>query len=440
MVIRSRSLSGIAVLVALALVGVAVPAPRRTVAEDVRSAGNPADAPASALYAAADVGPSVPLDPIALADLPGGAPLDLGGDVPDWLVSGDGSTLVRIEHAAAGAIVVSDGIGGSERLRFRPPAPVFAQGLSRDGARLVAQAPMACGPGGCSRPVWYVFDTRDGGLIARVEGDDRGYGPHALVDPEGLRLYRLVFDQGASPGEEREGPWPLAVVAYDLTSGAEVGRRTVPGARGGIWFVRSIAGVPIADELVPAVALSPDGTRLAVVHAAADRVTLIDAATLTVESAHALTRVEGLGDRLLRWLGIAPEVAEAKFMAGRRLEAVFAPSGRHLYVFGAEGSVDDTAEDIQYRGLGLRLIDVDTGRIVAEALDGAEIVNVLPSADGRDVYVNGPTVPWTASTGELSYLLRRLDAGTLETLAEREFPDRRWVVLVTAGPAPSPRP
>lgn len=433
MLAQSRVLPSVVLLLALAIAGVALSAPSPAGANENPSFGRPTDAPAAALYAAADAEPYRPLDPETLAELPGGAPLDFGEAFPDWLVSGDGSTLVRIEHAGSGEIVVSDGLGGPERLRIDPPAPVSVQGLSRDGARLVAQGPMSCHPGGCSRPVWYVFDTREGHLLARVEGDDQGYGPGALIDPEARRLYRLAFDRGA----EREGPWPLQIVAYDLTRGVEASRLTVPGVRAGIWYVRSVAGAPVADELMPAVALSPDGARLVVVDAEADRLTLLDAAALTVEGTHALRRPESSAHRFLRWLGIAPRDAQAKSMAGRRLDAVFAPDGRHLYLTGAEGTVDDATDETEYQGLGLKLIDVETGRIVAEELDDAELVAVLPAADGRSVYVNGPTEPWTASAGEPSYRLRRLEARTLATLAEREFPDRRWVVLVPANPATS---
>jgi hypothetical protein len=328
-------------------------------------------------------------------------------------------------------IVVYDGLGGPERLRFEAPAAVVAPRLSGDGSRLVTGIPLFGSPSGITRETWYVFDTRDGGQISTVQEDGPdpkpGGLPSSLIDPAAERLYRSAV------GGEGDGPWPLQIVAHDLTTGAEIGRLILPDVRAGERYDRWIDQVPIADVLTPAVALSPDGTRIAVVDAEADELTLLDAATLTVERAVEIARPRGLGVRVLTWLGLAPRSASAKSMDGRILWAIFSPDGTRLYVYGFEGAVGDDLDTATKHGLGLTAIEVTSGEIVASGLDGQELFDVLPTPDGESLYVIGPTVPWAMSSGEPSYRLARLDAATLQTLAEREFPRSAWIVLTPAS-------
>ena len=391
----------------------------------------PGGTPAVSLYVSQDGFPFQPLDPVTLADLPAEPPLDFGTRYPDWAVSADGATAVVIEEQQT--IVVYDGLGGPERLRFEAPAAVVGPRLSHDGSRLVTGIPLFGSPSGITRETWYVFDTRDGGLISAIEEDGPdpkpGGLPGSLIDPAAERLYR------SAANGEGDGPWPLQIVAHDLTSGAEIGRLTVPNVRTGERYDRWIDQVPIADVLTPAVALSPDGTRLAIVDAGAEELTLLDAATLTVVSTYAIARSRGLGARILTWLGLAPRTASAKSMDGRIIWATFSSDGTRLYVYGFEGEVGDDLDTATERGLGLTAIEVASGEIVASALDGQELFDVLPTPDRESLYVLGPTVPWAMSSGEPSYRLARLDAATLKTLAEREYPRSPWVVLI---PAPAP--
>ena len=115
------------------------------------------------------------------------------------------------------------------------------------------------------------------------------------------------------------------------------------------------------------------------------------------------------------------------------LQAVFAPDGRSLYLAGREGSAGETKASVKEHGLGVRRIDVASGKIVAESLGDALLDELLPTPDGSALYVYGPTESWFTSDGEPSYRLSLLDPGTLEPLAQREFPAARRIMVLPLG-------
>lgn len=404
----------------------------------------------------------VPLDPISLTDLANAQTLTFNsdGEWPELALSADGSTFVVIEHqvhhadgkAASEVIVIRDGLGGPERLRITPTEPVFEPRLTHDGSRLIVAPSLSCGPNGCGQKIFHVYDTRTGQELTTIRGVGTPLWPD-LIDPAGRRLYHPFHEARQQPdavarvvtpdtttGEATDGPTSsLQIAAYDLTTGAEVARIALPDVAAGSWTGEAVEQVPVFKEMRPAITLSADGTRLAVVDAAAEHITLIDAETLTIEETHTLHRSESLGHRILRWLGIAPRTAEAKFVAGKWVSATFTPDGRHLYLSGVELEVGDTIEEVTGNGLGLLLIDVATGEITGEALTGQELTEVLPSLDGRAVYVVSPRTPWWETPGENTdptHLLRRLNPRTLEIEAEREFPSWPRVILMPIAPVP----
>jgi hypothetical protein len=379
------------------------------------------DGPAFALFVAPDSAPYQRLDPATLADLTDAPPLDFGWAYPDWAISADGSTVVLVVEQRT--IIVYDGLVGVERTRFEAPVAVSWARLGANGQRLVLSVPRAGSPSGITPEQWYVFDTRDGRLISTVETESAGIVPGGfpagLIDSTAERLYRF------EAGDDGPGPWSLRIVSHDLATGAEIGRLTLPDVLAGERYDRAIDQVPVADVLTPAVALSPNGARLAVVDAETDELTTVDTASLTVEQTVPLSRRDGVVRRALTWLGILPQDVSAKYMDGRFLKAVFSPDGQRLYLHGLEGEVGDQPDESSERGLGLTAVDVATGEIVATALDGQVLETVVPAPDGRSVYVNGPTVPWSEANGEPGYRLTRLDASSLDTLADREFASRR---------------
>ncbi len=364
-----------------------------------------------------------PLDPQTVSNQPDRptVTLDAGTEFASAVLSADGSTLASVHGSE---IMVRDGLFGSERSRFMPAGSVAALTLSADGTRLVASlyddyADATFTPG------WKVFDTGDGRLLATIHGSD---GPEQhQIDTAASRLYRLIA-VGAGPDPVNEtGPRSARLVVHDLASGEEVGRLELPEVLAGFWQTDQAAawGEAVTALLQPGVALSPDGHRLAIVHADEETLTVIDAERLEVEHTVSLARPHRWLDRVLEFVPLMPQRASAKAMEGTMLQAVFTPDGGHLYVFGYEADMD--GDRPTFDGLGLRLIDVEAGEVVARALPHVQIDRVIPTPDGRSIYV--AAMDQTTSGETMPFLLRRLDAPTLEIRAKREFADYRSFLI-----------
>lgn len=398
----------------------------------------------------------VPLDPRTLAD---GSPGDsVALDGPGWssIISADGSTLVTVQvelsaadpHPSEITLVVRDLVAGSDPVTF--DLPIAAIGpwarLSRDGSRLVVEARPGFEAGSTTPadpPEWHVVATKTGEALAVVPSDPDGrYPTETWIDPEATRLYRLLLPTLL----DSTGPEPAVVVAHDLVTGGEIGRLVIPDVLGGTWDTGRTVPVPYENvypntypvfaTLSPGGALSPDGRRLALVHADGDAVTLIDTERFAVERSVPFGSEAGIGTRLMALLPLAPQGAAAKMPSeGTRVRAAFAADGRHLYAWGSKTEVDAdgtaTAE-----ALPLRLIDTDGGDLVAETTPG-HLIRVIPAADGSSLYTISSGEDEQGGDDEPPLLLRRLDPVTLETDVERAFPGFPWVVLRPSLPSGS---
>jgi hypothetical protein len=384
----------------------------------------------------------VRLDPATLVD-DGVPPIALTAPAWSWVFSSDGSTVAGLDNGAdpTGAralyptVVVRERASGAER-RFPAPAQIVAPRLSRDGRRLVVDRQMTALEPGVHR--WYVLDTATG----EVRGGGGVGGPVAwtALDPDATRLLRLVSsadapfpEPGAAPSivgrpSIATGPGRAQLTVHDLLTGAELGQVELSDVLAGSWPSGRTApagGEPIDAYLWPGVALSPDGRRVAVAHADAERITLIDVETMAVERTLPLRPPTSLWE----WLPFAPRSAHAKYAEGTGKTAVFAPDGRRLYVWGHESRL---AEDgrLRFESTGLVAVDVPSGTVTGRALVGHPIARVVPAPDGRSVYVLGRESP--AGLDDL-YVLRRLDAAGLAPLAEQRLLGSR-ALFATAAP------
>lgn len=359
----------------------------------------------------------VPLDPETLKDRSDGEALEPGG-----LFSADGSTRVDTKYPeglnvnSPGLdpqdiwIVVRDLPSGTERARFHPPVQGLVSAVSADGSRLVLKPyPHSRYP-----PIaeWYVVDTADGQLLAHVRDEENAcFRQHALVGPAVRRIY-CVVDPMITGARE---PEPMRIAAYDVESATKTGERELPGVLIGQREI-DLDGQTATEHFEPAMALSPDGRRLAIVHADADKITLVDAHDLTVERTFSLDRSSTL------WDLFTPAVIYAKGeMIGTIRRAEFALDGRHLYVFSQEVNLVPGQDPPEQPDLWL--VDLEQGTLAAQALTGNHIQWVQPAPDGT-VYAFGTTDedlgPYEIRPSSPSTLWR-LDALTLEILAEREF-------------------
>jgi hypothetical protein len=372
----------------------------------------------------------VPLAPETLADQFAGKTMELGST---WRLSPDGLTLVNVEYLNGRAnqnpentwIVVRDFPGGAERNRFHPPAMGLVSGLSDDGARLLLQADAYPYTQSAYPPTvdWYVVDTTNGELLAHIEDADNAcFRQHAQLDLAGQRIY-CVVDPTMTDADE---PEPMQIAAYSVASGKKAGELKLPAVLIGGPEIE-IDDESVEEFLEPAVALSPDGQRLAIVYAGAEEITLIDAHSLTVEKTFSLNRTPNLWDLF----GLAPTAAHAKGqIQGTIRHAAFSSDGHYLYVFTQEVRLVPGQEPPEQRGLWL--VDLEQESIAAKALPDYQIQWVEPAPDGT-VYAFGTTDerlgpyeirPTSPST------LWRLDGLTLAVLAERPFTGYRSGQLV----------
>lgn len=398
-----------------------------------------------ALYVTNDQGRAYrPIDPLSLTDLGDDGAITFDHDWPQLAVSADGSTFVTIDPSQGPLdnwITVRDGVGGPVRQTITPGEAVYNPRLSADGSRLVAEPSVICGPTGCGERTWYTWDTRTAEPLATTRADLGAPVWPDLIDPAGERLYYPFYDRQASSAtaNDSSGPWPLQIAAFDLDTGQEIARASVPGVSAGSWQAESIDQMYVGEMELPAFALSPNGSRFAVIDAALDTLTVLDAGTLAVLETHAIHGPESLTDRLLGWLGLIPQSAQAKVSEGRALHAAWSADGQSLYLTGHEIEVGETMDDVTGRGLGISKIEVATGEITAVALEGRNADFIVPAPDGRSLYVLMPEIPWWDNGGGSAFVLRRLDADSLETMTERRLDAWSQIMLVPRGDAQANR-
>jgi len=390
----------------------------------------PTSGPAPSLYLTASLDGSglIAIDPLTLGDISNrqlltGTPSDMpscpvGGPCALVAPSGDGRSLAVVGYKATGppAIFIFDTRTGSLRSRPIPEVPVIVDGLNADGSRIYTRA----WPPTSLTAERLVLDGSNGKIVDREPAFSVGGEEVAtLIDSEQRRIYALVV--AADP--QAIGPRQVAASAWDLKTGTALWRREIPGLIAGSWLTgRTGAEGDIRTRLVPGLALSPDGRRLAIVRAfdccvVAGTYWLLDTTSGDLSAERKYSR----GTSILEQVFGA--IAAAKEDDGVTVGASFGPDGQVLYITGQSWKPDG------YQYLGMTALDVESTKVLGSDIKMEQwwyenhVFWLRPSADGRWLYV---FLQRTGNADPKGYFLRRVDARTLSVAAERRFDSYRF--------------
>lgn len=394
------------------------------------AAASPGPAASIGLYL--QQGPELlPLDASTLADVPFGTTINVGDaalqQAPVILTSRNGAVLTALGYRGSPGteVRVVDEQSGAVQASYRIPAGTIVDGIANDGSQLFGFSGTSCG----DPLTWYVWNGHTGQLESKTPLHQRSCVP-TLYDPTTRRLY--VLNQSQIAGT-RIGPRTPAVIAYDTTSGKVAGRLPLSGVQAGTWWSgRVIKGYQVPEVNGLGFALSPDGKDLAILDGSADRLLLIDAATLQITKTVSLGPPVSPLARLLGWLGLLPGVAEAKMEQGVDSDVTFSPDGHRLYTTGDLLQVGRQGK-MRVSSLPLRVIDTSSGTAIATGPAPLAPWDLQVAPDGSAIYTVGPARP-TSNT--CPCVLRRLDPATLQVEAQRAM-SRTMVgqFFVLAAPA-----
>jgi hypothetical protein len=326
------------------------------------------------------------------------------------VVSADGSTLVEIDyHGEQPAFArVVDARTGAMRRSLPLPFGSMPE-LTPDGAKL-----LVIDSAGQS---WRVFDTHDGRQTGKLETPTDPccgqLGP--WLDPSGSLLYRVLLP---GSGFNAAGPVTPVLVRDDLQAGRETGRLKLDGVEAGVWQSgRTIGSEPVLASFTPGMALSPDGSQLAVLYADGGRLMTVDTARMTIVASRQLVAPPSPTS----WFNLGPVDAYAKYDEGVQWGLTYSPDGQQLVAAARQNAVDNNGT-FSSHGLGLRAIDLQRAMIVAEA-PNIEVGVVFYAPDRSALYVE-------SFVDQSHMALLRLDPSTLATAARREFTGPRQILLL----------
>lgn len=369
----------------------------------------------------------VPIDPLTLADL-SGPPLLAVADSSSsaFAVSADGSTAAALAYWYTDPpspsdlrVRMFDLRSGAERASFSPPRAVIVDALSPDGTKLFARN----WPPGSLTAARVILDSATGRELEALPAFSVSGLTTSRIDYATLRLYGLAV---ADVSGRASAPQAAAFVAVDLRTGQELRRLPLHDLVAGTWETE-VAGTRRQSELWPGFALSPDGTRLAILRADGDWLTLIDTASLGVLWTKRLSRPVSLLERF----GLGPLVAEAKTSyESRSWWLTFAPDGKRL--FAVEQTVQlDGGTTARYATPRLRSIDIERAAIQSEIAPTERVLWTTASPDSSGLYV---LMQGRGTADSSTYRLDLLEAAKLGVTASRALDGYREMrVFVPPG-------
>jgi hypothetical protein len=388
------------------------------------------------------------LDPNTLADGP--SVFSSGGDstilAGSMLTSRDGQTIAVMNGQRD--VLVQRGLGGSVLLRIPEINPNWSPiALSADGSKLLMWF-----WSGSDAVAWRVYDTATGKKIAdfQFHSGISSVFIRPVVDPVGWKVYGFVqgnrdypktrpwsnrwqqikagnYDVALQPSEQS----PSTIIATDLMTGEETGQVSLPKLVTGTWEEDldpdPNSFLPMYRQMIPGIAISPNGQEIAIVDASSNEITLVDTKTIKIERTLTMHANASLFDRLFALLPLAPRTASAKTPVGVALTASYSADGRQLYVGGWEGKVENNVWS--QRGLGLSRVDFKDGAIKSHVLDGVDVYQFAEVSNG-DLFVAGYDIRSDDSTYDTHGMIARLDRNADKVVAERTFSDYVEFVIV----------
>jgi len=388
-----------------------------------------------------------PIDRQSLVDRPGSVfhvgPPPAPNQDPAIVATANGSRFVVLNHlptahwpVRAGDLTLQlfDARTGKPLFPPHHPAvPFWITGISADGSVAYGfrdddlNVPCASGH-------FYLLNVRTGRIIRQLTLAVRLWDS-ALVSPDLGRLYTTTTPDHMNGCGPRHSYHPL-LTAYDLRTGRAVRSVQLKGVLGGRWLTtRMVNGERVAAIWQQGIALSPDGSQLAILDGNTNTLTLLRAQSLQIVSTETLSHPRTALETVAGVLGMAPDAAEAKGQdTGVELQMQYTADGRSLVVTGARLSPDRRHPYGSSRNLGIQLIDIGSGQLRAWLNDGKQVLSLWPAPDGSALYssVQG----WSRQGGWLN-ALRRHDPTTLRVVSRRTFPHMgNWylhLVFLQAG-------
>ena len=315
-----------------------------------------------------------------------------------------------------------------------PAVPFSITGVSADGSVAYGFDDENLIDASCPAGHFYLLDVRTGRIDRQLTLAAPNWDS-ALVSPDLRRLYTMTTPDQINRCGPRHSYHPR-LTAYDLHTGQIVRSVRLKGVLGGRWPTRrTVSGETVTALWQPGIALSPDGSQLAVLDGSTNTLTLLHARSLQVAGTETVSHPRTALETIAGVLGVAPDAAEAKGQdSGVELQMQYTANGRSLLATGARLSPDRRHPYGAARDLGIQLIDIGSGQIRASLNDGTQILSIWPAPDGSAVYsaVQG----WSRQGGWLN-TLRRHDPTTLRVVGRRTFPHMgNWflhLVFLQAG-------
>jgi hypothetical protein len=351
-------------------------------------------------------------------------------------VSPDGSTIIVGVYSSISnpTRAIYDARTGALRGYLVPQVAMLPEFLSADGT-------MAMGRLGTNsnseNDAKAIISLADGHVIRTVPPGPIGDVQAIPAAPDLSEIYYVTVPAAPSPLSTTPTLQPYSLVVQSTVTGALSAPVALPGISGGVISRSAPTNGALPAGLLSvraSIAVTSDATRMAALSYDGLTLDLVDLKTLAVTTVKVRQKTS-LFD-LLR-----PVIAAAKSPLDEQHRGIaFTPDGSALLVLITETHYDDLAGP-RRSSLGMQRIEITTGLISAETsfTDGVFGFQITP--DGKSVLL----IARPPNSTPPAYSLRRLDARTLEQMAERALPDYAELQIVMApvassrtGPTPTP--